>query len=105
MKLHPNITIKEDDVEKSDDYYKALQTHLAAGSGLDDIQGIEIGFVADVTANHASQFVDFNSLSNGADLKSSFYPWKWAMATSADNKTIGLGTDAGGSIECPRRIG
>ncbi|HEY0869651.1 MAG TPA: ABC transporter substrate-binding protein, partial [Acidothermaceae bacterium] len=65
MKLHPNITIKEDDVEKSDDYYKALQTHLAAGSGLDDIQGIEIGFVADVTANHADQFVDFNSLPEG----------------------------------------
>jgi cellobiose transport system substrate-binding protein len=102
MKLHPNITIKEDDVEQSSDYYKALQTHLAAGSGLDDIQGIEIGFVADVTANHASQFVDFNSLSNGADLKSTFYPWKWAMATSSDNKTIGLGTDAGPEAMCYR---
>jgi cellobiose transport system substrate-binding protein len=102
MKLHPNITIKEDDVEQSADYYKALQTHLAAGSGLDDIQGIEIGFVADVTANHASQFVDFNSLSNGADLKSTFYPWKWAMATSSDNKTIGLGTDAGPEAMCYR---
>jgi len=102
MKLHPNITIKEDDVEQSADYYKALQTHLAAGSGLDDIQGIEIGFVADVTANHASQFVDFNSLSNGADLKSTFYPWKWAMATSSDNKTIGVGTDAGPEAMCYR---
>ena len=101
MKLHPNITIKEDDVEKSDDYYKALQTHLAAGSGLDDIQGIEIGFVADVTANHADQFVDFNSLPEGAQLKSTFYPWKWAMATSG-SKTIGLGTDAGPEAMCYR---
>jgi cellobiose transport system substrate-binding protein len=102
MKLHPNITIKEDDVEQSSDYYKALQTHLAAGSGLDDIQAIEIGFVADVTANHADQFVDFNSLPEGAQLKSTFYPWKWAMATTSDNKTVGLGTDAGPEAMCYR---
>ena len=102
MKLHPNITIKEDDVEQSADYYKALQTHLAAGSGLDDIQAIEIGFVADVTANHAAQFVDFNSLPEGAQLKSSFYPWKWAMASTSDGKTVGLGTDAGPEAMCYR---
>jgi cellobiose transport system substrate-binding protein len=102
MKLHPNITIKEDDVEQSADYYKALQTHLAAGSGLDDIQAIEIGFVADVTANHADQFVDFNSLPEGAQLKSSFYPWKWAMASTSDGKALGLGTDAGPEAMCYR---
>src|SRR5450755_4554547 len=102
MKLHPNVTIKEDTVEQSADYYKALQTHLAAGSGLDDIQAIEIGFVADVTANHADQFVDFNSLPEGAQLKSTFYPWKWAMASTSDNKTVGLGTDAGPESMCYR---
>src|SRR5882724_7375505 len=42
-KLHPNITIKEDDTEQESDYYKALQTHLVASSGLDDIQAIEVG--------------------------------------------------------------
>ena len=103
MKLHPNITIKEDTVEQSADYYKALQTHLAAGSGLDDIQAIEIGFVADVTANHADQFVDFNSLPEGPQLKSTFYDWKWGMASTADGKqTIGLGTDAGPEAMCYR---
>jgi cellobiose transport system substrate-binding protein len=102
-KLHPNITIKEDDVEQSGDYYKALQTHLAAGSGLDDIQGIEIGFVADIVANHADQFVDFNSLPEGPQLKGTFYPWKWSMATTSDNKTLGLGTDAGPEAMCYRQ--
>jgi len=102
MKLHPNVTIKEDDVEQSADYYKALQTHLAAGSGLDDIQGIEIGFVADIVANHADQFVDFNSLPEGSQLKSTFYPWKWAMASTSDGKTLGLGTDAGPEAMCYR---
>jgi cellobiose transport system substrate-binding protein len=102
QKLHPNVTIKEDTVEQSSDYYKALQTHLAAGSGLDDIQAIEIGFVADVTANHADQFVDFNSLPEGPQLKGTFYDWKWAMASTSDGKTIGLGTDAGPEAMCYR---
>lgn len=101
-KLHPNIKIVEDDVEKSQDYYKALQTHLAAGSGLDDIQGIEIGFVADIVTNHADQFVDFNTRSDASQVKSTFYPWKWAMATTRDGKTLGLGTDAGPEAMCFR---
>jgi len=58
-KMCPNITIKEDVVEQSADYWTRLQTRLASGSGLADIQAIEIGFVADVVANHADQFVNF----------------------------------------------
>ena len=54
QKLCPNITIKEDDVEQSADYWTKLKTRLASGSGLDDVQGIEIGFVADVVQNHAA---------------------------------------------------
>jgi cellobiose transport system substrate-binding protein len=102
MKAHPNIKIVEDNVEKSQDYYKALQTHLAAGSGLDDVQGIEIGFVADIVANHANQFVDFNTLPNVAQIKSTFYSWNWGMATTQDGKTLGLGTDAGPEAMCYR---
>ena len=101
-KLHPNVKIVEDDVELSSDYYKSLQTHLAANSGLDDIQGIEIGFVADIVANHADQFVDFNTVPNAAQIKSTFYDWKWGMATSQDGKTLGLGTDAGPEAVCYR---
>jgi cellobiose transport system substrate-binding protein len=102
MAAHPNIKIVEDTVEKSQDYYKALQTHLAANSGLDDVQGIEIGFVADVVAHHANQFVDLNTLPNAPQIKSTFYDWKWAMATTQDGKTLGLGTDAGPEAMCYR---
>ena len=52
----PNITIKEDVVEQSADYWTRLKTRLASGSGLDDVQAIEIGFVADVVQNHADEF-------------------------------------------------
>jgi cellobiose transport system substrate-binding protein len=101
MKAHPNITIKEDTVEQSGDYWTRLKTRLASSSGLDDIQGIEIGFVADVVQNHASQFVDFAALPEGNQLKSSFYDWKWQQA-SADGKTLGLGTDTGPEAICYR---
>jgi cellobiose transport system substrate-binding protein len=101
-KQHPNITIKEDTVEQSGDYWTRLKTRLASGSGLADVQGIEIGFVSDVVQNHADQFVDFGSLPEAGTLKSSFYDWKWKQATSSDNKTVGLGTDAGPEAICYR---
>ena len=103
MKAHPNIKIVEHSVEQSADYYKALQTHLAANSGLDDIQGIEIGFVADIVANHANQFVDFSKLPDADQIKSTFYDWKWAEASTKDGKVVGLGTDAGPEAMCFRK--
>ena len=77
MKLHPNIKIVEASVEDEGQYYTTLQTHLSAGSGLDDIQGIEVGRIADVDQNLSSKFVDLNTL-GAASLKSNFYPAKWA---------------------------
>jgi cellobiose transport system substrate-binding protein len=102
-KVCPNVTIKEDDVEQSADYWTKLKTHLASSSGLDDVQAIEIGFVADVVQNHASQFVNFAALPNSSALKASFYPWKWQQASTPDAKTtVGLGTDAGPEAICYR---
>ena len=102
-KVCPNITIKEDDVEQSADYWTRLKTRLASGSGLDDVQGIEIGFVADVVANHANQFVNWNKVPNAAADKAEFYPWKWDMASTSDGTaTVGLGTDTGPESICYR---
>jgi cellobiose transport system substrate-binding protein len=100
----PNITIKEDDVEQSADYWTRLKTRLASGSGLDDVQGIEIGFVADVVQNHADQFVNWNDVPGASTLKSEFFPFKWQLASTADgSKTVGLGTDIGPEAICYRR--
>jgi hypothetical protein len=46
--------------------------------------------VADVIKNHADQFVNFNSLPETGQLKSTFYDWKWGLATNADGKTVVL---------------
>ncbi len=102
-KVCPNITVKEDVVEQSADYWTRLKTRLASGSGLDDVQAIEIGFVADVVKNHADQFVNFNDVSGADKVKSQFYDWKWKQATSTDGKTtVGLGTDIGPEAICYR---
>jgi cellobiose transport system substrate-binding protein len=103
MKLHPNVKIVEHSVEQSADYYKALQTHLAANSGLDDIQGLEIGFVADVVKNHANQFVDMSKVDGGSAALKNFYDWKVSQATAADGRVVGLGTDAGPEAICYRK--
>jgi cellobiose transport system substrate-binding protein len=92
--LHPNVKISFNSVEQEQNYYQALQTHLAAGSGLGDIQGIEVGRIAEIVQTRADKFVNFNDY-GGAALKDNFFPWKWQEATTADGRTIGLGTDVG----------
>ncbi len=102
-KVCPNITINEDVVEQSADYWTRLKTRLASGSGLADVQAIEIGFVADVVQNHADQFVNWNSVPNAAADKAEFFPWKWQQASSTDGATtVGLGTDIGPEAICYR---
>jgi cellobiose transport system substrate-binding protein len=101
MKLHPNVTIKESSIEFEQDYYQALQTHLAAGAGLSDIQGIEVGRIAEVTQTQADKFVNLNDLGAG-DLESTFFPWKWEAAKSPDGAVVGLGTDTGPLAICYR---
>ncbi|SDO86224.1 cellobiose-binding protein [Klenkia soli] len=103
MDLHPEITIEQSVVAQSGPYYQALQTRLAAGSGMADVQGLEIGFVSDVVENHADAFVDFAAEDDAADLESTFYDWKWDQASTTDGRTIGLGTDAGPQAMCYRQ--
>ena len=101
MTLHPNITIKETSIEFEQDYYQALQTHLAGGAGLSDIQGIEVARIAEVTQTQADKFVDLRDL-GADDLESTFFPWKWGAATSPDGAVVGLGTDTGPLAICYR---
>lgn len=102
-KVCPNVTIREDVVEQSADYWTRLKTRLASGSGLADVQAIEIGFVADVLKNHADKFVNFNEVGDAERIKSEFYDWKWQQASTADGTTtVGLGTDIGPEAVCYR---
>jgi cellobiose transport system substrate-binding protein len=99
MQSHPNITIKED----SEDYaphHTALAQHLATGAGADDIEAIEVGFIAQFAAQ-AQNFVDLRQY-GGAAVKSRYLPWKWSQAVARNGALIGLGTDVGSLGICYR---
>lgn len=101
MRLHPNVTIEETSIEFEQDYYQALQTHLAGGAGLSDIQGIEVARIAEVTQTQADKWVDLNEF-GAEELADNFFPWKWEAGRTADGATIGLGTDTGPQAICYR---
>ncbi|MCX4985228.1 ABC transporter substrate-binding protein [Streptomyces sp. NBC_00572] len=101
-KLHPGVTIKQTDTEDEADYWKSLQTRLAGGAGLADVQGIEVGRIASVTQQQADRFEDLRKY--GADtLKDQFAQAKWAAATGKGGEVLGLGTDVGPEAMCYRR--
>ncbi|WP_030025222.1 extracellular solute-binding protein [Streptomyces monomycini] len=101
MKLHPDITIKETSIERNENYYPQLLTHLSTGSGLADIQAVEVNNIAEVTATQAGKLVDLSKAPGVR--KADFIPWKWAQATNASGKTVGLGTDIGPMAICYRK--
>ncbi|MFE4552241.1 ABC transporter substrate-binding protein, partial [Streptomyces sp. NPDC056785] len=99
MKLHPNISIKENVTTRTDVYWPKTLTRLQAGSGTDDIQAIEVGNITEAVQTQAEKFVD---LGKEVD-KSQWLDWKLAQATTKDGKTIGLGTDIGPMAICYRK--
>lgn len=101
-KAHPGVKIKQTDTEDEADYWKSLQTRLAGGGGLADVQGIEVGRIASVTQQQADKFEDLKKY--GADgLKAQFAEAKWAAATGKNGEVLGLGTDVGPEAMCYRK--
>ncbi|OON77016.1 ABC transporter substrate-binding protein [Streptomyces tsukubensis] len=100
-KLHPNIKITENAITRSDVYYPKMVTALQAGSGMDDIQAIEIANITEVKDTMSDKFVDMSKV-KGANT-GDFLPWKLKQATSKDGKLVGLGTDIGPMAMCYRK--
>lgn len=99
MKENPHVTIDQTSTSERDDYYAQLLTRLPTGSGLMDIQAVEVDNIYE-QANQQSQFwVDFNEYDVDLD---HFADWKTAQATNEDGQTIGLGTDIGPTAVCYR---
>ncbi|MGJ5757827.1 ABC transporter substrate-binding protein [Streptomyces galbus] len=98
-KENPGVDIKAEIAGDEQTYYTALQTRLAAGKGLKDIQGIEVGRAKEITDTQADKFADFSDVP-GLD---HFLPWKESQITTADGKVLGLGTDIGPMAVCYRK--
>jgi len=93
---HPNIKIQEHTAAYND-HHRDLATHLAAGSGAGDIEGIDTGFIAQMR-ERGNLFVDL-----GTARQSEYLDWKWKASLTKDGKQIGYGTDVGGLAICYRR--
>jgi cellobiose transport system substrate-binding protein len=98
---HPNIKITPRKAKTVDHHIKNLETNLAAGSGLADIEAMEVSWIYKYLAK-ADKFVDLRD--HGAnDLKDRWLDWKVAGATTTDGKIIGYGTDIGPEAICYRK--
>ncbi|WP_344630926.1 ABC transporter substrate-binding protein [Streptomyces glaucosporus] len=100
-KLNPKVKIKQTVIERNENYYPQLLTRLASNSGLADIQGIEVANIAEVVQTQSDKFVDLGK-ADGVS-KDDYFGWKWQQATTAEGKTIGLGTDIGPMAICYRK--
>ncbi|WP_419998089.1 ABC transporter substrate-binding protein [Streptomyces boninensis] len=98
-KEHPEVDIKAEIAGDEQTYYTALQTHLAGGKGLKDIQGIEILRAKEITETQSAKFADFKDVKN----TDHFLPWKQSQITTEDGKVLGLGTDIGPMAVCYRK--
>ncbi|MET9423585.1 ABC transporter substrate-binding protein [Streptomyces sp. NPDC006540] len=101
-KLNPGIKIEETNVADGQKYWDALKLRLSQGSGLADIQAIEVGYIAEATGEAMSgKFVDLGK-AEGVDT-SKFLDWKVKQATAPNGSTIALGTDIGPMGICYRK--
>jgi cellobiose transport system substrate-binding protein len=98
-KLHPDIDIQQTVVERNENYYPALINHLTTGSGLQDIQMVEVGNIAEIVETQASKLLDLSKYGKESD----YLDWKWKQATTKDAQTIGVGTDIGPMAICYRK--
>ncbi|HSS80072.1 MAG TPA: ABC transporter substrate-binding protein [Gaiellaceae bacterium] len=97
---HPNIDIKED-IESYPDHHSNLAKHLAVGSGADDIESVEVGFIAQFKSQ-PNLFVNLKKLGAGS-LQKQWLGWKWQQSIAPNGAQIGLGTDVGSLAICYRK--
>src|SRR5207248_2719594 len=96
---HPGITIKED-TEDYAPHHTALAQHLATGAGADDVEAVEVGFIAQFVGQ-PQNFADLRQYGASA-LKGRYPAWKYEQAVSHNGSVIGLGTDVGSLGICYR---
>lgn len=97
MADHPNITIEATRAATSNEARDKMTTGIAAGSGLTDIEAIEVDWLPELMA-YPDEFVDLTS----DEVEGRWLDWKVAQATTADGKLIGYGTDIGPEGICYR---
>ncbi len=97
QKLNPNVTIKHKKAATTNEARDNLNTRLAAGSGLSDIEAVEVDWLPELM-QYSSKFKDLKA----DDVQGRWLDWKTAAATDAKGRLIGYGTDSGPEAICYR---
>ncbi|GAA6525607.1 ABC transporter substrate-binding protein [Intrasporangium sp. DVR] len=97
MAAHPNVTIEHKKAATSNEARDNLNTRLAAGSGLSDIEAVEVDWLPELM-QYSDKFVDLTS----ADTAGRWLDWKTKAATDGEGRLIGYGTDVGPEAICYR---
>lgn len=97
MKLNPDVVVKEKKAATSDEARENYMTKLAAGSGLSDVEAVEVDWLPEIMES-SDKLVDLSS----SDVDGRWLDWKAAQATTSDGKLIGYGTDIGPEGVCYR---
>jgi cellobiose transport system substrate-binding protein len=95
--LHPNITVKQKKAATSAEARDNMNTRLAAGSGLSDVEAIEVDWLPELM-QYPKKFVNLADPS----VKGRWLDWKAAQATTPDGALLGYGTDIGPEGVCYR---
>ncbi|MHA7154049.1 ABC transporter substrate-binding protein [Arthrobacter sp. TMN-50] len=95
--LNDNVTIEHKKAATTNEARDNLTTRLAAGSGLADIEAIEVDWLAELM-EYPDQFAD---LADPA-VEGRWLDWKSEAATTPEGKLIGYGTDSGPQAVCYR---
>lgn len=94
---HPNIKIVHKKAATSNEARDNLNTRLAAGSGLADVEAIEVDWLPELM-QYSDKFVDLKS----PDVEGRWLDWKAKAATDSQGRLIGYGTDSGPEAICYR---
>ena len=95
--LNPNITIEHRKAATSQEARDKMNTGLAAGSGLADIEAVEVDWWPELMQYEAS-LTDLSS----DEVEGRWLDWKAADATTPGGKLVGYGTDIGPQGICYR---
>ena len=94
---HPNITIVHNKAATSNDARDNFYTKLGAGSGLADVEAIEVDWLAEMM-QYSDKLTDLSS----PEVDGRWVDWKTASATDPEGRLVGYGTDIGPEAVCYR---
>ena len=95
--MQDEVVVEQKKAGTANEHQDNLYTKLAAGSGLSDIEAIEVDWLA-ALMQESDAFVDLSD----ADVEGRWLDWKTEAATTDDGALIGYGTDIGPEGICYR---